>query len=496
MNNSLILPILIPFLTALLCLLRPKNQHWQCIIGVSGLFFTFLAASFILFNTYHENYLVLHIGAWKAPLGITLVSDLLSGIFLVLLTFMAFITAVYSVQDIAEGDFYFPLYNFLLMGVNGALLAGDLFNLYVWFEVMLISSFVLISHFGDKKQIGGAFIYVAINLISSLMFLAATGLIYGKLGTLNIADITMKMSGSIEAPFVTGTVLLLFVAFGIKAALFPLYFWLPASYHTLPISLTAAYSGLMSKVGVYALFRLFTLIYPLSSHGIQDLLIIVAALTMLSGVLGAASHYSMRKILSFHIISQIGYMIMGLAIYTPLALAGSLFYVIHNNCAKTSLFFINGIIERKKGTDDLMKLGGFYKTMPFLTLLFFIAAFSLGGIPPLSGFWAKFSLIKASFQEELYYLGAIALLVGMMTLFSMTKMWGEIFLKAEPVIPEKTTRIGEKSKVLLWIPTIILTFLILYLSFFGQSVFTFTETAAHQMLDQASYIEAVLGESK
>ncbi|GAL17378.1 Na(+) H(+) antiporter subunit D [Vibrio maritimus] len=268
----------------------------------------------------------------------------------------------------------------LLAGVYGAFLTGDIFNLYVWFEVMLIASFGLMVLDAGKVQVDGAVKYVVLNLVSTLVFLLAIGLLYGATGTLNLADLHTKAQSMPTETQALLSVLFLF-AFAIKSALFPLFSWLPASYHTLPNTVVALFAGLLTKVGVYALIRLFTLVFPLAESGWQPLLIWVAGLTMLTGVLGAAAQFDIKRILSFHIISQIGYMIMGLAIYTPLALAGAIFYIVHHIIVKANLFLIGGFVERRYGSSQLSKLGGVYKSMPLLAFLFIIPAFSLAGFP-------------------------------------------------------------------------------------------------------------------
>ncbi len=492
MNNLVILPIFVPFICAVLCLIF-RSTNAQRFLSLSGGVGATLAAGLLLQIVHQENHLVLHLGGWSAPFGIVLVADLFSSIMVLISSIMGILVTVYSLRDIDERRkklYYFPLFNFLIMGVNGAFLTGDIFNLYVWFEVMLIASFVLLALGGERRQLEGAFKYVAINLVSSALFLAGAGLLYAKVGTLNMADIALKLSDQPDSILINSTATLFLIAFGVKAALFPFFFWLPASYHTPPTAVSAIFAGLLTKVGVYALIRSFTLFFNENFAVAQDLLLGLAALTMITGVLGAAAKYDIRKILSFHIVSQIGYMIMGLALHTSLALAATVFYIIHHIIVKTNLFLIGGIVEKLKGTGDLSKLGGLYKALPWLAVLFFIPAFSLGGIPPLSGFWAKFGLIKASLEIETYWIAGIALVVGIMTLFSMTKIWVEAFWKKEPqaLLNHKT----QKNLKLLYAPAIIMAAMTIYLGLFGQSVFGLAERTAEQLLNPSLYIEAVL----
>ncbi|GAL34020.1 Na(+) H(+) antiporter subunit D [Vibrio maritimus] len=347
----------------------------------------------------------------------------------------------------------------------------------------------------NRKQVDGAVKYVMLNFVSTLMFLLAIGLIYGATGTLSLADLHSKAENI--TPQIKATISALFLfSFAVKSALFPLFAWLPASYHTLPTGVVALFAALLTKVGVYALIRIFTLVFPLVESGWQPLMIWVAALTMLTGVLGAASQYSIKKILAFHSISQIGYMIMGLALYTPLALAGVLFYIVHHSVVKANLFLVGGVVERKHHTSELPELGGMYRATPVLAFLFLVSAFSLAGFPPLSGFWGKFLVIKGSLQSEYYMLAAIALFVGLLTIFSMTKIWSEVFWKVKPSRQEgeaTAEKLCSKTRALYYAPIVVLTSMTLMIGFVAEPFFQFAFSAAEQLLEPSGYVNAVLG---
>ncbi len=494
--NLLILPVILPMLTGVLCLLcsrHEKLQAWVFIVGQAAC----LAGALAVFSgMYDEGYLVLQLGNWEPPYGIVLVADILSAIMVLISCLLGFLVGIYSLSDIPQRlrkAHFFSLFCFLLMGVNGAFLTGDLFNLYVWFEVMLISSFVLLVLGGERQQLEGGLKYVALNLFSSALFLTAAGLVYSKTGTLNMADIAQRLADHQSAYFLESTAFLLMISFGLKAAMFPLFFWLPASYHTAPPTVSAIFAGLLTKVGVYALIRLFTLLYYTDASDARELLLWIAALTMITGVFGAAAQFNIRKILSFHIVSQIGYMLLGLAIATPLALAGTIFYLVHHIIVKTNLFLIAGEVEKHCGSGNLEQTGGLYARLPMLAVLFFIPAFSLGGIPPLSGFWAKFALVKSAVMESYYWLAAVALIVGLMTLFSMTKIWNEAFLKANtsPAAKEPLSVSGNMR-----IPIIVMAGMTLVLGFFGEPMFKLSERASEQLLNPEEYIEVVLNNGR
>jgi multicomponent Na+:H+ antiporter subunit D len=496
MSLILVLPLIIPLLTAIVALLAQRSrlaQRWVSVLGAAAL----LAAALALLAAVWRNGIqVAQIGAWPAPYGITLVADLFSAIMLVLAGLMGLAVAVYSLasMDAARERFgYYPLLHVLLMGVCGAFLTGDIFNLYVWFEVMLVASFVLVALGGQRAQLEGAVKYVTLNLISSALFLAAVGILYGVVGTLNMADLAVQ-TGRMAQPGLMITLSILFlIAFGIKAATFPLFFWLPASYHTPPVAVSAIFAGLLTKVGVYALIRVFTLIFVQDVAFTHTLILVIAGLTMVTGVLGAVAQNSFRRILSFHIVSQIGYMLMGLALFTPLALAGAIFYIMHHIIVKTNLFLVSGVTQRLTGTDELKKLGGFYVAYPGLAVLFLIPALSLAGIPPLSGFWAKLTLIQAGLLTEQYVIVAVALGVSLLTLFSMTKIWGEVFWKPAPAgLAGSAHHLGP---VALLLPIVGLALLTVAIGLTVQPLFALATAAAEQLLNPATYIQAVLGGS-
>ena len=487
------LPILIPLLTAIAGLALRRNLKGSRFLNIAGSVLLLVSTVYLLFEVQKtpEAMQVVYVGSWAAPFGISLVADLLSVMMLIVSAVIAVAVAIYGAYDLEDKwyeAYFVPLFQILMMGVNGAFLTGDLFNLYVWFEVMLIASFVLMVLGGGRKQLEGGVKYFVLNLFSSVLFLAGIGLIYGKLGTLNMADIAATLASSETPDATNSSVVLLLIAFGIKSGLFPLFFWLPASYHTPTFSVSALFAGLLTKVGVYAMIRAFTLIFHPVFPDFQEILLVVAVATMVTGVFGAATQMNIRRILSFHIISQIGYMILGLALLTPLALAGAVFYVVHHIIVKANLFLIGGIIARKTGSEDLKQIGGLFKSAPALAILFLIPALSLGGIPPLSGFWAKFSLVKAGLGEAAYIAIGAALLVGIFTLYSMTKIWAQAFWKAHPK-PDGVTRPPVGG---LLAPAWGLAVLTLIISFFGAPLFELSQQAAEQLLNPEMYIQAVL----
>lgn len=496
MNLLVILPILIPLAAGALSLLGRHSQRVQGALAVIGGIALVISAVALLLATWEHGHIVSELGSWPAPFGIVLVSDLLAAIMVLLSAVTGAATAFYSLGSISIAHRkagYFPLMHLLLAGVNGAFLTGDIFNLYVWFEVMLVASFSLLILGGERAQMEGAIKYVTLNLVSSALFLSAVGLLYGLVGTLNMADIAVKL-GEVDTGMTTVIAMLFMVAFGIKAAAFPFFFWLPASYHTPQVAVSALFAGLLTKVGVYALFRVFTLIFDMDDPLIHQVLLWGAGLTMVTGVLGAAAQFEFRRILSFHIVSQIGYMMMGLALasVSVLALAGGIFYIIHHIIVKANLFFVSGLVYRLRGSYELKQLGGLYRDKPWLALLFLIPALSLAGMPPLSGFFGKFIVIRGGVEAGAWTLVAAALVVGLLTLYSMTKIWAEVFWKAAPE-PAATPASG--SYTVLYATVTGLALITVVIGLGAQPVLVLSQAAAEQLLNPSLYITAVLGEA-
>jgi multicomponent Na+:H+ antiporter subunit D len=493
MNVVLVLPIFVPFVTAILALLLRRYRTAQRAVSVAGAAALLAAGLVLLRAVWHEGIIVSQAGNWPAPFGITLVADLLSAIMVVLTGMMGLAVAVYSLATIdpaRERYGYHPLYHVMLMGVCGAFVTGDIFNLYVWFEVLLISSFVLMALGGEQAQLEGAIKYVTLNLLSSALFLAAIGILYGTAGTLNMADLALSLRRA-ESGLVLTLAIMFLVAFGIKAAMFPLFAWLPASYHTPPVAVSAIFAGLLTKVGVYALIRVFTLMFTQEVPLTHGLILAIAGLTMITGVLGAAAQNEFRRILSFHIVSQIGYMLMGLGLYTTLGLAGSIFYIAHHIIVKTNLFLVSGVSYWLKGSFELRKLGGLYRTHPFVGVLFLIPAMSLAGIPPLSGFWAKLILVRSGIEIGQYLIVGVALAVSLLTLFSMTKIWAEAFWKEAPD-PEERPVPAATWRGLVG-PIAALAAVTVLIGAVAEPLFVLAFRAAEQLLDPAEYIRVVLG---
>jgi multicomponent Na+:H+ antiporter subunit D len=487
----LVSPVVVPLVAAALAFVVTGNRSLQRSVSTVASGLVLVLSLVLLWQVSAHGIQAMQAGDWPAPFGITFVADHLSAIMVVISALMAAATAVYALVDIdpaREALGYHPLFQVLVAGINGAFLTGDLFNMYVWFEVLLISSFVLLTLGNRRAQLEGGLKYVAVNLVSSLLFLVSIGLTYGLTGTLNMADLAVALRDA-PAGLVTVLAMLFLIAFGIKAAIFPLFFWLPASYHTPPVAVSAIFAGMLTKVGVYALIRSFTLLFTQDVGWTHQVLLWLSGFTMLTGVLGAAAQNEFRKILSFHIISQIGYMIMGLALYTPLALAGAVFYLVHHIIVKANLFFVAGLAQRAGGSFRLSELGGLYRKHPLLAVLFLIPAFSLAGFPPLSGFWAKLVVVLAAVEVRSWPIVAVALVVGLLTIYSMTKIWQAAFWSPVP----EGRHLGPLPSRTLLAPVAVLASITVVIGLWSGPFLALAEASAAELLDPAGYVRAVLG---
>jgi multicomponent Na+:H+ antiporter subunit D len=497
MSWVLVTPIVLPLVAAVLGFALRSSAAAQRALSLAAALGLLAASIWLLVTVWNNGIVAGQMGDWAAPFGITLVADHLSAVMVVISAIIGLATVVYAFGDVGDKAVsygFHPLLHALLAGVCGAFLTGDIFNLYVWFEVMLIASFALLVLGGTRAQLDGAVKYVALNLIATILFLSGIGLLYGMTGTLNMADLHLRVQEVENQGLLTVVAVMFIVAFGIKSAVFPLFFWLPASYHTPKVAVSAIFSGLLTKVGVYALFRVFTLIFAHDVGYTHEILLWIAGATMLTGVLGAAAQNELRRILSFHIISQIGYMILGLALFTPLGILGGVFYVVHHIIVKANLFFVAGVANRLGGSFELKSLGGLYRDHPLLAVLFFVPAFSLAGFPPLSGFWAKLLLIQASLAVEDYVIAGVALLVGLLTIYSMTKIWVNAFWKARPEeAGEPPPPLSGRQYWLLMGPIAALAAMTLTIGLYVEPFYALAERATEELMDPSAYVAAVLG---
>lgn len=424
------LVVLIPLAGAAFALAVPGHRRLQQGITLCALIAVLVISGVLMWAVDSQGFLVMEVGGWAAPFGIALVVDRVSALMLTVSSIVLLGVFLFSSgQGIADGDrdtpvsIYYPTYLVLGAGVFNAFIAGDLFNLYVGFEILLVASYVLITLGGTAQRIRAGVTYVIVSLVSSVLFLAAIGMIYGATGTVNMAQLTVRIA---ELPSEVQLILnlLLLIAFGIKAAVFPLSFWLPDSYPTAPAPVTAVFAGLLTKVGVYAIIRSQTMLFPTSS--VDTVLMVVAGLTLIVGILGAVSQLDIKRLLSFTLISHIGYMIFGIGMGNAAGFGATIFYIAHHIIVQTTLFLAVGLMERHAGTTSLSGLGGMLRTAPVIAVLFFVPMLNLGGIPPFSGFIGKLGLFTVAADlatPAAYWLMGIGALVSLLTLYALARAW-------------------------------------------------------------------------
>ncbi len=498
-QQFLLYPLLWQLFLSIVLMFAWRHIQIQKIISIVGSAIGVGLSVALFYEVWQNGTLVVQAASWKAPFGISFVGDMLAATLVLLTSIAGLAVSSYSAASLIPARLrfgYFSIFHFLILGLTGAFLTGDIFNLYVWFEIIIISSFVLITLGSEKAQIEGAVKYFTLNFLASIIFLTAIAVLYGLAGSLNMADLAILIPQIENRGLVEVAAILFLVAFGIKSAVFPLYFWLPASYHTPPSAIAAIFGGLLTKVGVYALIRFFSLMF-VEDVLLDQILMVIAILTLISGGLGAMVQTNVRKVFSYLIICHIGFMIAGLGMFTELAIAGAVFYLIHDIVVKTNLFMISGLIYRIKGSNKFKELGGIYKEYPKLSLMMIIPMFSLIGIPPLSGFWPKVSLIIASFDTKSYFILGAVIFASFITLVVVAKLWAEVFWKEPDKFPKKKHFLYFKKMTLtkrlqMILPILMLTGVSLYLGFGAENIQQLSIRITGELMNTEHYIKAVL----
>ncbi|GHD47817.1 Na+/H+ antiporter subunit D [Mycetocola manganoxydans] len=433
---SAIVPLLVllPLLGAAAALVLGAYRRAQVLVSTVTLTAVVILSSILLVHVDSEGPVVIDVGGWDAPFGIVLVADRLAVIMVLIAALMLLGVLVFATgQGIADGDretpvsIFHPTYLVLAAGLFDAFIAGDLFNLYVGFEMLLSASYVLLTLAGTGARIRAGVTYIIVSLTSSILFLAAIAFIYGATGTVTMALVAERVR-DLPADVQLILCIALLVAFCIKAAVFPMSFWLPDSYPTAPAPVTAVFAGLLTKVGVYAIIRTDTVLF--TEVDIDIPLMVIALLTLVIGILGALAQADIKRLLSFTLVSHIGYMIFGIAIGSQAALAATIYYIIHHIIVQTTLFLATGLVERVGGTTSINRLGGMLRASPFVSVLFFIGAMNLGGIPPFSGFLGKVGLFDAGVTLGTplsYVLIAAGAATSLLTLYALVRVWNMVF---------------------------------------------------------------------
>ncbi|WP_422122820.1 Na+/H+ antiporter subunit D [Planococcus sp. X10-3] len=493
MSNLLLFPIIIPLIVGTILMLFPNKIKMQRLVALLGTIATLVASAFLLAKVYNDGVQAVTLGSWPAPFGISMVSDLFSALLVVTSSLVVLFVILYSYPTIGikrEQSFYYPAVLFLMSGVNGAFTTGDIFNLFVFIEVLLMASYALIVHGGEKQQLREGIKYILVNIISSAFFVVAVALLYSVTGTLNMADLAVKIPQIENTGILTVIAVLFLVVFGFKAAIFPLYFWLPASYHAPPMPVLALFGALLTKVGVYAIMRTYTLFFTMNTGFTHELLAIIAILTILAGCVGALAYFDVKKIIIYNIIIAVGVILFGVSQMNQAGIEGSIFYLIHDMMIKAALFFLVGITAVIFGTSNLRKMGGLMKTYPVLGWTYLVAAFGLAGIPPLSGFPGKLLIVQGGFEGPHFWGSIVILATSLIVLLSATRIfiyafWGE---------PVETKPLKKSSYQAMLIPSMILVAITVFFGVGAELFMPLVSGAAEVLLNPSLYIEAVFKE--
>jgi multicomponent Na+:H+ antiporter subunit D len=490
------LPVVVPLLGAALTLLLANRPGTQRSVSVLGLGVSLAVAVVLLVEAHRNGPVVVRVGGWPPTAGIVLVADQLAALMLVVSLAVTLCVLLYSIGqgrgeagESAPMTIYHPSYLVLTAGVTNAFLTGDLFNLYVGFEILLAASFVLITLGGTEVRIRTGSTYVLVSILSSMIFVTGLGLVYAATGTLNMAQLAHRLDALPDGVRLSLQLMLL-LAFGIKAAVFPLSAWLPDSYPTAPAPVTAVFAGLLTKVGVYAIIRIETLLFP--GGDVDGLLLVVAGLTMAVGILGAVAQSDMKRIFSFTLVSHIGYMIFGVGLSTVAGLSGAIFYVVHHIIIQTTLFLVAGLVELRAGGTDLRRLGGLSRVAPLLGVLFFVPAMNLAGIPPFSGFLGKLGLLQAGIVAGgplPWVLVAAGTATSLLTLYVASRVWNIAFWR-EPRLDTDAPVV--RLPALMVGATVALVGLGLALTLVAGPLFEITTEAADDLRARTPYLRAVL----
>ncbi|WP_203341025.1 Na+/H+ antiporter subunit D [Planococcus beijingensis] len=493
MSNLLLFPIIIPLFFATVLMIFPKRLKLQRSLAATGAGATLIAALFLLAKVNADGVQAVTLGSWPAPFGISMVSDPLSALLVVTTSIITLFVVFYSFPTIGvkrEQSFYYSAVLFLMVGVNGAFTTGDIFNLFVFVEVLLMASYTLIVHGGEKPQLRESIKYLLVNIISSALFVAAVAFLYSVTGTLNMADLAVKIPQIEETGILTVIAVMFLVVFGFKAAIFPLYFWLPGSYYSPPVPILALFGALLTKVGVYAIMRTYTLFFTMNIAFTHELLGIIAILTILAGCVGALAYFDVKKIIIYNIIIAVGVILFGIAQLNQPGVDGSIFYLLHDMLIKAALFFLVGIVAVLFGTTDLRKMGGLIKTYPFLGWTYLVAAFGLAGIPPLSGFPGKLLIVQGGFEGPQFWGSIVILATSLIVLLSAVRIfiyafWGE---------PVETVPLKKSVFNQMFIPTVILVAITVVFGVGAELFMPFISGAGEVLLNPSIYIDAVLKE--
>ncbi|AOV06998.1 Na+/H+ antiporter subunit D [Sporosarcina ureilytica] len=493
MINLLLLPIILPFFFAVILLFFKEKIVAQRIITFVSLIISLIASIILMATIKSDGIQTVTLGSWPAPFGITMVSDMLSALLVTTSIVITLFVVWYSFSSIGnerERFYYYPAVLFMLTGVNGAFTTGDIFNMFVFFEVLLMASYVLIVLGGEKKQLRESIKYILVNVISSALFVITIALLYSVIGTVNMADIAVKVAEVGQPGIITVIAILFLLVFGIKGAIFPLYFWLPGSYAAPPMPVLALFGALLTKVGVYAITRTYTLFFIHNTAVTHELLLILSIFTIIAGCIGALAYFDLKHIMIYNIVIAVGVILFGVAQMNDNGMTGAMYYLMHDMIIKGALFLLIGIIIAITGTSNLRKMGGLMKTHAPLGWMYLVAAFGLAGIPPLSGFAGKLLIAKGAFEAGHAWGSIIMLASSLIVLLSVIRIFIYAFW-GEPKLDEANQSVSYRN---LMTPAVLLVILSVAYGVGTEWLIPYMTDASDVLLNPSMYVDAVLKE--
>ncbi|SOC12638.1 multisubunit sodium/proton antiporter MrpD subunit [Ureibacillus xyleni] len=492
MNNFLLLPVLIPFFFGMFLIFNQKRLAYQRITVMLGLILAIISATALVFKVYQDGPQTVTFGSWPAPFGITMVSDMVSALLVLTTLVLAFFIVWYGFESIGkerERFFYYPGVMFIITGVNGAFTTGDIFNLFVFFEVLLMASYLLIVLGGEKAQLRESIKYILVNVLSSAFFVITVAFLYSVVGTLSMADISLKIAEINQPGIITVIAVMFLMVFGMKAAIFPLYFWLPSAYSAPPIPVLALFGALLTKVGVYAIMRTYTLFFTHDLAYTHELLLILSIVTIIAGCIGALAHFDVKQIIIYNIVIAVGVILFGVAQMNQIGLEGAMFYLVHDMIIKAALFMLVGIVIYVTGTTNLRKMGGLMKTYPALGWFYLIAAFGLAGVPPLSGFVGKLLIVQGGFQAGNIWTSILILASSLVVLLSVMRIFIYAFWGEQGQVSKQVNKTVYHR---MFFPTMLLVLVSIFYGVGTEWITPLMEEAAKILVEPSIYTDAVM----
>ena len=490
MNNIIVLPLIVPIITAIFLVLLRDYVKLQRIVSVVTVLFVTGVSAVLLDYIQQHGIIRIDFSGWAPPFGILFVADTFSVLLVLTSSIVMIACLIYAFGTVGEKYekmYLYPFLLFLLAGVNGSFLTGDIFNLFVCFEVMLLASYVLVALGGKRIQLRESLKYILINVVASWLFLVALAFLYGTVKTLNMAHIAVRVAEAGQDPLLNTVALIFLIVFALKAGLL-LFFWLPGAYSVPIPAVQAIFAALLTKVGIYALIRTFTLMFPHDQSVTHTVIGVMAAITIVLGCLGALAGKDVLTIAVYNVIIGVGFILLGLVTMTEEGLAGAVYYLMHDMLAKAFLFLLVGMMIYLTGEKVAKNMSGLIRNYPLFGWLYFIAMCALIGIPPLSGFFGKVLIGQSLVDTQSYVLLFLGFGSSIIVLYSLLRIFLASFF-GETIISEVVEKPIPKTAT---VSFVMLAMCIIALGVFAEVIVPYIDNAAETLVNPKIYIDAVL----